>query len=319
MKENFLTSEKVANALSKMHNNKFTLEELELTKEEMDELISATGNIVYNKKEKKYYIDEVNKNNYDIISFASKKEVTERWLELSDIYFGSKFCDYDNLVAVLDWAKAKNITDVHIAGDLCAGHPKFKNQVKSLIATTAQGQADIAVELFSKYPEFKYYCINGERDLSFEKGDSINPIVLVQRELNEKGINFRHINEMEANLVIDGIVKRIHHGSGNLPYTKSYPFEKYMKKLFEKGDNVVIKKRNYNIRLVQFGHFHTDCYQIMGGIHMTSTAGMVFDDKGILKENTTYPAAKINEVTIKDAEVIDFKIINYYSSIKGKN
>ena len=316
MKENFLTSEKVANALSKMHNNKFTLEELELTKAEMDELIFYTGNIVYSKKEKKYYIDEVNKNNYDIISFASKKEVTERWLEISDIYFGSQFCDYDSLVAVLDWAKSENITDVHIAGDLCAGRPKFKNQVKSLIATTAQGQADIAVKLFSKYPEFKYYCINGERDISFEKGDSINPIVLVQRELNEKGISFRHINEMVANLVIDGVVKIIQHGSGNPAYTKSYPIEKEMKKIFEKGDNVEIKNRNYNIRLVQFGHYHTDCYQIMGGINITCTAGMVFDDKSILKENTTYPSAKINEVTIKDAEVINFKTTSYYASRK---
>lgn len=307
MNEVFLTSQKATNALSKMRSKACTLEELELTKEEIDELISATGNINYNSNNKTYYITKFNENNYEIISFLNKEEVTERWLELSDIYLGSKFCDFDTLVYMLELAKSEGITNIHIAGDLCAGHPAYKKQDLYLTAKTAQEQADIAIELFSKYPEFKYYCINGERDLSFEKGDSINPIILVQRGLSEKGIEFHHINEMVANLVIQGVVKRIQHGTGRLAYTKSYKIEKEMWQQFENmSDNVIIKNRNYNICFVQFGHYHVNSYQKLGGIMITSTAGMVFDDKGVLNENTSYPSAKISTAIIKNGKVKRF-------------
>ena len=153
--------------------------------------------------------------------------------------------------------------------------------------------------MFSKFPEFKYYCINGERDMSFDKNDSINPIVLVQRGLIEKGIQFHHINETVANLVICGVVKRLQHGNGKQAYTKSYKIEKEMWQQFENmSDNVIIKDRNYNICFVQFGH--------LGGILITSTAGMVFDDKGVLNENTSYPSAKISQTTIKNGKVVRF-------------
>jgi hypothetical protein len=208
---------------------------------------------------------------------------------------------------MLELARKEKIVNIHIAGDLCAGHPMYKKQDLYLTAKTAQEQADIAIELFSKYPEFKYYCINGERDLSFEKGDSINPLILIQRGLAERGIEFHHINEMVANLVIQGVVKRIQHGTGRLAYTKSYKLEKEMWQQFENmSDNVIIKNRNYNICFVQFGHYHVNCYQRLGGIMITSTAGMVFDDKGVLKENTSYPSAKISTAVIKNGKVKRF-------------
>ena len=208
---------------------------------------------------------------------------------------------------MLDLAKQEGVTNIHIAGDLCAGHPSYKNQDLYLTAKTSQEQADIAIKLFSKYPQFKFYCINGERDLSFEKGGSINPLILVQRELTERGIEFHHINEMVANLVIQGVVKRIQHGTGRLAYTKSYKIEREMWQQFENmSDNVIIKNRNYNIRFVQFGHYHVNSYQKLGGIMITSTAGMVFDDKGVLNENTSYPSAKICTAVIKKGKVLRF-------------
>lgn len=307
MKDEFLTSQKATNALSKMRSMECTLEELELTKEEIDELIATTGNIKYNEVRKTYYITSFNEKNYEIISFASKEAVTEKWLELSDIYFGSTFCQIDTLKYILDLARKEGYTNVHISGDLCAGHPKYKKQDLYLTAKTAQDQADIAIDLFSKYPEFKYYCINGERDLSFEKNDSINPVILVQRKLLEKGIEFHHINENVANLVIMGVVKRLQHGTGKLAYTKSYKIEKEMWQQFENmSDNVIIENRNYNICFVQFGHYHVNCLQRLGGIMITSTSGMILDDKGVLNENTSYPSAKFTEATIKNGKVIKF-------------
>ena len=172
MKEDFLTSQKASNALSKMRAKACTLEELELTQEQMDELIAATGNINCNDRNKTYYITKFNENNYEIISFINSEEITERWLEISDLYLGSVFCDMEMLEYILKLAKEEGITNVHIAGDLCAGHPSYKKQDLYLTAKTAQEQADIAIKLFSKFPEFKYYCINGERDISFEKGST---------------------------------------------------------------------------------------------------------------------------------------------------
>ena len=118
MNEDFLTSQKASNALSKMRVTACTLEELELTQEQMDELIAATGNINFNKYNKTYYITKFNENNYEIISFINPEKVTERWLELSDLYLGSTFCDMDTLEYVLNLARKEGITNVHIAGDL---------------------------------------------------------------------------------------------------------------------------------------------------------------------------------------------------------
>ena len=60
MKDIFLTSQKATNALSKMRTKACTLEELELNKQEIDELISATGNINYNRLNDTYYITKFN-------------------------------------------------------------------------------------------------------------------------------------------------------------------------------------------------------------------------------------------------------------------
>ena len=59
MKDIFLTSQKATNALSKMRTKACTLEELELNKQEIDELISATGNINYNRLNDTYYITKL--------------------------------------------------------------------------------------------------------------------------------------------------------------------------------------------------------------------------------------------------------------------
>lgn len=311
MSEDFLTSQKATDALSKMRISECTLEQLEISKEEIDILMKYMKTIKHNELNDTYYITRFNENNYEIISFANKEAYTEKWLEISDLYLGSTFCDMETLKYILDYAKNMGYTNVHIAGDLCAGHPKYKNQDLYLTAKSAREQANIAIELFSQYPEFKYYCINGERDLSFYKGGEMNPIILVQRDLTEKGIEFYYINESTANLVIRGVVKRLHHGKGNLAYTKSYKIEKEMWQQFENmADNVVIENKNYNICFVQFGHYHVNCLQELGGIRVTSTPGMILDDQGILQENTSYPAAKLTEATIQDGKVTKFVTTN---------
>lgn len=310
MKDNFLTSQKALDAITKMRAQECTLQELELTEEEIQKLMDAMGTIQHNEKRKTYYIVKYNTNNYEIISETSKDAKEEKWVEISDVYLGSQFCDIETLEYILKTAKEEGYTYIHIAGDLCAGHPKFKNQATYLKEKTAQEQADLAIKIFSKFPDFKYYCINGERDLSFEKTE-INPLVLIKAGLEEKGIEFHHINETVANLVIDGVVKRLQHGNGKMAYTKSYKIERQIWEQFENmSDNVIIDNINYNIAFMQFGHYHVNSLQISGGIYITSTSGMIFDDKGILKENTTYPSAKFTNVVIKNKKVIKFTTEN---------
>ena len=80
------------------------------------------------------------------------------------------------------------------------------------------------------------------------------------------------------------------------------------------SDNVIIKNRNYNIRFVQFGHYHVNCLQELGGIMITSTSGMVFDSKGLLNENTSYPSAKFSEAVICKGKVLKFVTENVTST-----
>ena len=117
MKEDFLTSQKASNALSKMRVTACTLEELELTQEQMDELIAATGNINCNDRNKTYYITKFNENNYEIISFINSEEITEKWLEISDLYLGSVFCDMEMLEYILKLAKEEGVPPFMIFSD----------------------------------------------------------------------------------------------------------------------------------------------------------------------------------------------------------
>ena len=85
MEDIFLTSQKATNALSKMRTKACTLEELELTQKEVDELISATGNIKYNEINKTYYITQFIK--YQC--FLAKKSKKTRFFcfKISFFYF----------------------------------------------------------------------------------------------------------------------------------------------------------------------------------------------------------------------------------------
>ena len=87
-----LYSDRIREAISKMRKGVFSLEELDITKEEIKELIEFGINIVSN-SDGNYYIDTLSTKNYEIISLLNQEEKCVKWLELSDLHVGSKFFD----------------------------------------------------------------------------------------------------------------------------------------------------------------------------------------------------------------------------------
>lgn len=314
-----LYSDEIRKAISKMRKGLCTLEELQISKEDINELIEFGLNIAYNESTNSYYIDTISTNNYEIISLKSKEPKDVKWLELSDFHVGSKFFDEETLRYVLDKAKTRGYKYVHIAGDLCAGHPKYKKQWQTLNLVTAEEQAKKVVEILSDYPCFEYHAVHGDCDCSFEKYDSINPLLIIKKELNEKGIKFNYFNDYAANLIIEGVVKRIVHlKESRRAYTRSYRIDMYLRQQFENiGDNVLIGDRNYNLAFIQFGHLLINTYDIKGSTYLTSTSGFIFDKTNSLGESSSYPSARFCDTTIENCKVTKFvtTVIRKYRKI----
>lgn len=307
MNNNEIYSEEIRKAISKMRKGICTLEELNITKEDIQALIDFGINIVCDKKSNSYYIDSRSKTNYEIISLKNSEAKDVKWLELSDICIGSKFFDEETLRYALDRAKKDGYKYVHIAGNICAGHPKYKKQFPTLDLLTLEDQVQKAVEIFSDYPCFEYHVIHGDKDCSFEKYGSVNPLLIIQKVLREKKIKFNYFHDYSANLIIEGVVKRMVHLKSSRAYTRSYRIDMYLRNQFENiGDNVLIEGHNYNLAFIQFGHLLVNSYDLKGSTHLTSSSGFIFDKTNSLDESSSYPSARLCETTIKNGKVERF-------------
>lgn len=302
-----LYSDRIREAISKMRKGAFTLEELEITNEEVKELIDFGINIAID-SDGNYYIDTLSTKNYEIISLLNKEEKEVKWLELSDLHVGSKFFDEETLRYVLDRAKEEGYRYVHMAGNICAGHPKFRKQWQTIELTTAEKQAQKVIDILSDYPCFEYHAVHGEYDCSFENYKMINPLLIIDKELNEKGIKFNYFKDYKANLIVEGVVKRFVSLTGaTRTYTKSYRIDRYIREQFESiGDNVLIDERNYNLAFIQFGNLMVNSYDIKGSTYITSTSGFIFDNANSTSLPTSYPSGRFCDVTIKNGKVIKF-------------
>lgn len=308
-----LSSDKIRKALINMAKGPMTLEKMKLEKEDIEELMELGIKIKYISELDSYYIDNSTGDNFLIESFKSKKEITEKWLEISDIRVGHILFDEASLRYVLDKANKEGYKKVYIAGDITAGHSKYQRGDKwkyiDIKYQTSQQQADYMISILSDYPELEYYAVHGIYDKSFEKYGQVNPLLLISKELNDRGIKFCYIEDFTCNVLINGCIKRVAYLDRRIrPYTKSYPSDIYIREQLENiGESIVVNDKTYKIQAIQIGNVAFDSYDLRGAMYITSSSGFIFDSKNTLREGNTLPSATFCTVKFKNATIQSFR------------
>ena len=314
--KNFFDCPRIYKALSAMRKNKVTLDEMNITVEEIDQLIDLGINIIKDSRTNMYYIDVNSSDNmYEIISLKSNEKRSVTWVEVGALFAGHRTFDRSAFESLLSEAVSRGYTDVHFSGDLCAGPPPKKARDNGEDWTfwtheTSAEQAKLVVDILSKFPTLNYYAINGNNETLFEKREQINPLILIQRDLREKGINFTYKPTFTLNLVVEGVVQRIVYLKKRRSYTVSYQSEFYMDEQYAKMvDNVVIKGKTYKLMFVQFGGAMENSFNKNGSyshpIFMTTNSGFIRDTTGEFQKATTYPSIRFCNAYIQNAKLVE--------------
>ena len=312
---NFFDCVRIYNALDAMRKGKVTLDEVNITEEEVKGLIELGINIIYDVRTKSYYINPNSSENfYEVISLKTPNEHVLRWVELGALYAGHRTFDKNALEHFLSETVKRGYTEVHFSGDLCAGPPPKPNANNGSDWTSwthpeSSQQAQLIVDVLRKFPTLNYVAINGINELTFEKRKQINPLILVQRDLRQEGINFMYKPTTTLNLVVDGFVQRIVYLKAKRSYTISYQPEFYMDEQYAKmDDNVVIKGKGYKLMFVQFGGALENSLNKNGNgnhpIYMTTNGGLIRDTVGEFQKATTYPSIRFCDATIKNGKLV---------------
>lgn len=313
---NFFDCPRILKALDMMRKGKVRLDDIEITKEELDALIGLGINIVKDSNSDSYYIDTNSSENiYEIISLKSREKHHIRWAEAGSLFAGHRTFDEKAFRDFLTEVVERGYTEVHFSGDLCAGPPpkSSNDKQREWVYWNVEGsleQAELLVNILKDYPTLNYYAINGMNELMFEKKKQINPLIWVQRDLKSMNINFNYKPTTILNLVVDGIVQRIVYLKKRRSYTVSYQSEFYMDEQYAKMvDNVVIRGKNYKLMFVQFGGTMENSLNKNGSgshpIYMTTNSGFIRDTVGEFQIATTYPSIRFCDAWIQNGCLVE--------------
>ena len=314
---NFFDCPRIYKALDRMRKGRVELEEIDVSKEEIEQLIGLGINIINVPKTNMYYIDtNSSENMFEIVSLKNREKHLTRWAEIGAMYAGHRTFDKNALEFFLEEAVKRGYEEIHFSGDLCAGPPPksrgYESQGDWLYWTKEKSyeQAELVVESLKKFPTLTYYSIHGMNELSFEKREQINPLILIQRDLKAEGINFNYKPTTTLNLVVNGVVKRTVYLKKRRSYTVSYQSEFYMDEQYAKMvDNVVINGKSYKLMFVQFGGAMENSLNKNGGdthpIYMTTNAGCIRDTIGAFQNATTYPSIRFWDALIQNCSLVE--------------
>lgn len=305
-----LNSPRIIKALKIMYKRDENLEKLKITLQEIEELRRYGLKIEHLEETDSYYINTTSVENVIVESYKSKTLITEKWLEISDLWVGSSFFDEESLRFVLTKAEKEGFLNVYIAGNLTFGHPQFLNNKDTIQQRykTSYKQAEYLIDIFSDFPGLKYYAVHGSRDKSFEKHGELNPLLFIQKGLKDKNVDFTYIDNYTANILINGGIKRVTSLEKNRDtYTKSYPIDLYVRKqLSNIGGNIIKDNVNYKIRCLQVGNVLFDSYDYTANMYITTSSGFIFDTQGGMQTGTAIPSATFCIVEFQESKITRF-------------
>ncbi|MDO5557046.1 MAG: metallophosphoesterase [Clostridia bacterium] len=297
-------------AIKKMKKGQYTLQELGLTEEDINVLsnnynIKNQYDIIKNKRV--YYIVEKDDLAYIVISGMEKNKRQEiKIMQLGDIHAGNKFFDAEGLRRTLKTAVDKGVKYVHIAGDLIDGHNMFRGQNFELDEITAEGQINLLINIFLDY-DLYYIATKGNHDNSFCIDGSYNPLKVLELRMIEKGGHFTYLDSYEGNIVHCGVIFRLIHLAGANSRSKSYKVQTFIDNTLESsGNDCILGDKQYNIRSVQAGHFHTLYSFCIYGIDAGTTGNFKYDSGYVTRMGTKVTTGSIyKRFVFKNGQIIE--------------
>lgn len=309
-----IDNEKINKAMRKLIKQGFCdKKDIELTKADIEYINNKYNYNVYLNPDGVVVLKHDNDENTIIYAPAEQKGVVS-YLEVSNIFVGSKFFCEKAFRQMLDRTKESGVKHIHIGGNAIWGIPNKVNAENTELFNGYE-QVDKLVDILSDYPDFHYYTINGVCENTFIRSNreeiQFNPMKYAEGKMLEKGIKFTAVNSSKCDFLIYGLVFRMDCGSEERLknwYTRDYGMVKSLRELMAKTGKIVkINNKEYGIGAIFYGHVPTTIETYSGGMYVTSTAGPTVDaynKSQIIKSN---PEAAIVKALVNHGEILKFE------------
>lgn len=270
-------------------------------------------NIYRNKKDGTIVYQQDNDEHTIIYAPAEQKGIVS-YLEISNMFVGSKFFSEKAFRKMLDKTRDAGVKFVHIGGNAIWGIPSKANAANTELFV-GKDQVKKLVDILSDYPEFHYYTIDGVCENTFIRSGKedvrFNPMKYAESLMKEKGIKFTAINDSKCDFLIYGIIFRMDCSSEERLknwYTRDYGMVKSLRELMAKAGRIVkVNSKEYGIGAIFYGHVPTTIETFSGGMYVTSTAGPTVDidnKSPLIKSN---PEGAIVTALVNHGEILKFE------------
>ena len=286
----------------------------ELTDDEITYIRQTYFHNIYRNKRDGTIVYQQDNDEHTIIYAPAEQKGIVRYLEISNMFVGSKFFSEKAFRMILDRTKAAGVKFVHIGGNAIWGIPSKANASNTELFD-GRDQVEKLVEILSDYPKFHYYTIDGVCENAFIRSGReeirFNPMKYAEQLMTEKGIKFTAINDSKCDFLIYGIIFRMDCSSEERLknwYTRDYGMVKSLRELMAKAGRIVkVNGKEYGIGAIFYGHVPTTIETFSGGMYVTSTAGPTIDidnKSPLIKSN---PEGAIVSVLVNHGEILKFE------------
>ena len=286
----------------------------ELTDAEIDYIRNTYFYNVYRNKKDGTIVYQRDNDEHTIIYAPVEQMGIVRYLEISNLFVGSKFFSEKAFRKILDRAQAADVKFVHIGGNAIWGIPSKANAANTELFD-GRDQVRKLVNILSDYPTFHYYTIDGVCENAFIRSGKedvrFNPMKYAESLMTEKGIKFTAINDSKCDFLVYGLIFRMDCSSEERLknwYTRDYGMVKSLRELMAKAGRIVkVNGKEYGIGAIFYGHVPTTIETFSGGMYVTSTAGPTIDidnKSPLIKSN---PEGAIVSALVNHGEILKFE------------
>jgi hypothetical protein len=199
------------------------------SEEEVKAFLNQVRNPQSHKKQKHRHFDQKSRH----IKFAV----------VGDTHIGSEFHDNEALHKFYDIAIADGVKTFYQVGDILDGENMWRGHVYQLVAHGADGQVELATNIYPRRKGVVTHFITGNHDTSFFKNAGVN----VGKLLSERRDDLRFLGDRDVDVLLNGKTRmKLLHPGGGSAYALSYRPQKIVES-FEGG-----KKP----QLLFIGHYH---------------------------------------------------------------
>lgn len=141
---------------------------------------------------------------------------------ISDLHFGSKYCQITALHDFITRAVDAGVEYVFVAGDVTAGYNVYPGQIHDVYAIGCDEQVESVANNLPVHAGLHYYMIGGNHDYSHFKAagvDVVESLARVRDDVTNLGFDQQDVSIGEWTI-------RLVHPSGGAPYARSYRAQK---------------------------------------------------------------------------------------------